>query len=267
MMNQLVTIDPTRFASVTAGSAASDVSARYTFIPTVRVLDVFRDLGWFPVNIQEKAVRLESRRGFQKHVVRLRHSDFNAVQNVGGLIPEILLLNSHDRSTVFQIMAGIFRLVCANGLIISDSMFATHRVKHIGYSDDKIAVAIADAQESIPRIMGRVGEFQEIELTPNEQGVFARAASALRWDDGKGPDETTLLRVDRADDRDPSLWNIYNRIQEKMIDGKRSARRGQTIRKIKGVDSNVRLNRALWTLTEQMALLKSGEPSAVPSVN
>ena len=32
----------------------------------------------------------------------------------------------------FSISAGIFRFVCANGLVISDNVFEAYKIKHLG---------------------------------------------------------------------------------------------------------------------------------------
>ena len=59
----------------------------------------------------------------------------------------------------------------------------------------------------------------------------------------------------------PDLWTTFNRVQENMIKGGvpgRSARgRRMTTRGVAGVNENVKLNRALWTLADEFAKLKS----------
>ena len=72
-------------------------------------------------------------------------------------------------------------------------------------------------------------------------------------------------RPRRREDVDRSLWTTFNVIQENVVRGglqgrKRNAegriRRAQT-RAINGIDQNVTLNRALWTLAEGMQRLKA----------
>lgn len=61
------------------------------------------------------------------------------------------------------------------------------------------------------------------------------------------------------------MWRTLNRIQENTIRGGQSyrtvdannARRRGTTREVKGIDGNVNLNRALWTLAEEMQKLKA----------
>ncbi len=75
-----------------------------------------------------------------------------------------------------------------------------------------------------------------------------------------------VIEPRRREDTDLSLWTTFNVIQENVVRGglqgrKRNAegriRRSQT-RAINGIDQNVTLNRALWTLAEGMQRLKVG---------
>src|SRR6516165_3070691 len=77
------------------------------------------------------------------------------------------------------------------------------------------------------------------------------------------PDQ--LLNARRAGDSNPDLWTVFNRVQENVIrggldnfgyDANNRYRRGHT-RQVKGLDQSTALNRALWTLGEEMAKLKT----------
>jgi len=61
--------------SIFAERPIEDVSDRYTFIPTISVVDVFRDNGWYPVEVKESRVRIDDKKGYQKHLIRFRHLD------------------------------------------------------------------------------------------------------------------------------------------------------------------------------------------------
>ena len=63
-----------RAPSIFATGPMSGVSARYTFVPTARIVSGLRELDWVPVDVEEQRIRLETRRGFQKHLLRFRHS-------------------------------------------------------------------------------------------------------------------------------------------------------------------------------------------------
>ena len=78
-----------------------------------------------------------------------------------------------------------------------------------------------------------------------------------------------LLEAHRYQDNGKDLWTTFNVTQENVLKGGlrgvqlnpetgRRIRRVST-REVKGIDSDVRLNRALWTLGEHMAELKAKE--------
>ena len=105
---------------------------------------------------------------------------------------------------------------------------------------------------------------QSIALDTGESEVFARAALSLKYDDPDKPapiTETQILMPRRVDDRRPDLWSVFNRTQENLIKGGLSGRtangRRQSTRPVQGIDTNLRLNRALWLLADGMRQLKA----------
>jgi Domain of unknown function (DUF932) len=112
-----------RFApSIFAGAAHSRTSHRYSFLPTSAILESMAEEGWLPVAVQEQVVRDESRQGFQKHMVRFAHRD--DLQKCSGERAEIVVINSHDRSSGYQIHAAIFRFVCCKGRTQETEIYA-----------------------------------------------------------------------------------------------------------------------------------------------
>jgi outer membrane receptor protein involved in Fe transport len=56
---------------------------------------------------------------------------------------------------------------------------------------------------------------QQIQLRPEAQEIFTRAALQLRWDDGEAPvDARQLNQARRNDDRGADLWRTFNRTQD-----------------------------------------------------
>ncbi len=83
------------------------VSQRYTFVPTVRILDELREQDWVPVAVEEQRIRNEARRGFQKHLIRLRRRE--QMETLDEWNVELVLVNSHDAGCAYQLHAGIYR--------------------------------------------------------------------------------------------------------------------------------------------------------------
>ncbi|MGF6438643.1 hypothetical protein ABIC80_004336 [Kosakonia sp. 1610] len=70
-------------------------SERYTYIPTITLLDKLREEGFEPYYAGQSRVRDPERRDFTKHMIRLRRGNNGS----GSEVPEIVLLNSHDGSS------------------------------------------------------------------------------------------------------------------------------------------------------------------------
>lgn len=251
-------IDITRYGTIDQDRAHSKTSARYSFISTKQVLDVFAEHGFFPAKIQESRTRKEENHGFQKHIVRLRKDDVK----VGDEYPEILLVNSHLGSAAFELSLGIFRLICSNGLATNISSYGSYKIRHTGYTDDLVSDAIRGIESGIPRLVNSVEQFKAIELTQSEQIAYAESAIEASFDGDKWDvDPRSLLSVRRYDDRKTDLWTTFNRVQENVIKGgiravSQETNRYRRTRGVNSVDNNLKLNRDLWTLTEKMAELK-----------
>ena len=156
------------------------VSDRYTFLPTAQIITRMREAGWAPVQADEQRVRLENRQGFQKHLIRFQRRDLIAVKDE--YAAEICLLNSHDRSSAYQLHAGLFRFICANGLMIADGQFQRVSIRHSGFSPEEVIEASANALAQLPQITARVDAFKNRLLTTPEADAFAQRALLLRYD-------------------------------------------------------------------------------------
>ena len=98
--------------SIFADAPHESRSQRYAYIPTAAVLTELRKEGFQPFMVTQTRVRDEGKREHTKHMLRLRH----ASQIHGAEANEIVLLNSHDGTSSYQMLAGMFRFVCSNGL-------------------------------------------------------------------------------------------------------------------------------------------------------
>jgi len=248
------------FDTINQTTPHSNTSGQYAFIPTVRVADILKRHDWFPVMASEARTKTEEMKGYQKHLLRFRHKTFSDVSDASDCLAEIVLTNSHNAKASFQIMAGIFRLVCSNGLIVSDSTFTTHRITHRGYREDDVENAIDDVVNTIPLISANITEMRQITLDEKEKEVYAASAIMLRWDDESLksiPEPCDLLEVRRSADNRNDLFTTFNVVQENMMKGMQLSFRKRKIRGISSIDKNITLNKALWTLTEKMKELKN----------
>jgi hypothetical protein len=235
------------------------VSNRYAFVPTARILSGLRELDWVPVDVEEQRIRLETRRGFQKHLVRLRLAE--QMETLDEWNVELVLVNSHDAGCAYQLHAGLFRRICSNGLVCSQGSFETIRFRHTGLEPDEVVQASLRLIEFMPRIGEVVQKFQNRALDARESLGFAQQALLLRYPSvAEAPiDPETLLKARRPEDEGTDLWRVLNRTSENLLRGGISDfhrdRRGRlrSVRAIRGIDSKVTLNKDLWGLAEQMA--------------
>jgi Domain of unknown function (DUF932) len=254
--------------SIFASQPVADVSARYSFLPTASILEGMRGHGWLPVRAEEQRVRTQTRQGFQKHLIRFaRVENLNWAKNE--VRPEIVLLNSHDKSSAYQLHCGLLRLVCLNGMVVADATFQRISIKHLGFSPDSVIQASFEVLDAVPQIMDKVKLFQDRVLTDAERLALATGAAAHRWEDlDKAPvNPSLLLNPRRYGDGAKDLWATLNTIQENITKGgQRDYSRRRTngdrmpkSRAIKGIDEDLRLNKALWHMAE---VLRKGELQA-----
>lgn len=253
--DQLYQIAPSIFAT----EAHSSRSDKFVPVPTIEVLRALEKEGFVPFSAKQGRTRDASRREFTKHMIRLRHVDGQKVIN--GSTAEVILKNGNDGTCAYNLMAGLFRFVCFNGLIVADGEVEKVRVGHIGrkVADDVIEGTFRVIGES-ELALERANEWSQLRLPAPVQEAYADAAKVLRFDEGQTVPETReVLRVRRSADSGNSLFEVYNRVQENLVKGGLSYRgannRRMSTREISGIDQDVKLNQALWTLTEKMAEL------------
>ncbi|MDT3569910.1 DUF932 domain-containing protein [Cronobacter sakazakii] len=232
-------------------------SDRYTYIPTITLLDNLKREGFLPFFACQTRVRDLSKREHTKHMLRLRREG----QITGKQVPEIILLNSHDGSSSYQMLPGIFRSVCQNGLICGES-FGEVRVPHKGDVVEKVIEGAYEVLGIFDRVDERREEMQALMLPPSAQQAMAKAALTYRFGEEFQPvTETQLLAPRRWEDQNNDLWTTYQRIQENLIKGGLSGRTAQgkssRTRAVAGINGDVKLNRALWVMAENMLHLCS----------
>lgn len=207
----------------------------------------------------QSRVRREDRREYTKHMLRLRH----ASQVNGAEANEIILLNSHDGTSSYQMLSGMFRFVCQNGLVCGDT-FADVRIPHKGNVTEHVIEGAYEVLHGFERIEHSRDAMRAITLEDGESEVFARSALALKYD-GPGKalpiTEGQLLVPRRFYDKHSDLWSVFNRVQENLVKGGLASRsangRQQQTRPVQGIDQSVRLNRALWLLADGLRQLKA----------
>jgi len=232
-------------------------SARYKYIPTITLLDNLKNEGFQPFFACQTRVRNPDKREHTKHMLHLRREG----QITGKQVPEIILLNSHDGSSSYQMLPGLFRSICQNGLICGES-FGEVRAPHKGNVVEKVIEGAYEVLSIFDRMEEKRDAMESLLLPPPAMQALAQAALTWLFGEEHQPvTESQILSPRRWQDESNDLWTTYQRIQENLIKGGLSGRTdkcGRTdTRAVKGIDRDVKLNRALWVMAENMLQLAS----------
>ena len=236
------------------------VSEKYLHVNTETVMDDLAKLGWLPVTASQR--RTKPRKDGSptirsKHMVSFQNPDLMIKgKNGDDAFPRIIVTNSHDGLCSFQFRIGIYRLVCSNGLVVADEEFSAFSIKHKGYTFEELKAVVAQAVADLPNKVEVLNKMQVRMLTADEQRQLAIDAMALRATnpDAKYTDASIedVLAATRKEDEGDSLWLVFNRIQESIINGGYSAAlRGSKVRKVKKIKSferDLQVNQDLFKL-------------------
>lgn len=247
--------------SVFAREAHDSRSERYVYVPTIEIVEGLRREGWFPFFAVQAVPRDGNRHGHAKHMLRLRRDDGIGKPEAA----EVIIVNSHDGTSAYQMFAGMLRFVCTNSMIAGER-FEEVRVPHKGGIQDQIIEGVYTVAQDFPRLIDATETMKDTRLSRDEQQVLAEASLVARYGEDESPVRPDqIIAPRRREDVGQNLWQTFNVIQENLIrgglDGRRQTADGRIrrslTRPINGIDQNVGLNRALWTLAEGMQRLKT----------
>ncbi len=250
---------PSIFAEGKHGSR----SERYTYIPTIDVLRGLRKEGFEPFMVAQSKSRIEGKTEFTKHMIRMRHAGQVTARPEAN---EIILINSHDGASSYQMLAGAFRFVCCNGLVVG-TVANDIRIPHKGNIQGEVIEGAFRVLEDFEAVDASIDGMKALELKPDEERAMATAALALRYGErteDQPPAPITaeqLIEARRPEDLGHSLWTTFQRVQENTLRGGQPGRtvQGRRLhtRAVGSIDRSVTLNRALWVLAEEMRKLKA----------
>lgn len=255
--------------SVFAVTAHESRSARFQPIPTIEILRALTKEGFVPVGAKQSRTRIEGKVEFTKHLIRMRRMDEAKSYAVGDNICEILLKNANDGTSAYELMAGLFRIRCLNSLVAQVGTLEVIKVRHSGDVAGKVIEGTYSVLNEADKVLAAPQDWSGIHLTTDEQTIFADAAHLLRFGDADGNINTPikseqLLIPRRYEDKANDLWTTFNMIQENSLKGglrgvtRDGAGRPHRVksRSVNGIDQDIKLNKALWTLSQKMVELK-----------
>ena len=93
--------------SIFAEGKHASRSERYTYIPTIDVLRGLHREGFESFLVAQGRSRIEGKSAYTKHMIRMRHAGQVSTKPEAN---EIILINSHDGASSYQMLSGMFRL-------------------------------------------------------------------------------------------------------------------------------------------------------------
>jgi hypothetical protein len=243
------------------GDPAKTRVGRFRAVPTATAIQALADAGYTTVQAQGMRSRSRVANPYGKHLIRMRH---NGVDTVGDSVPEVVLLNANDGSSSLRLLAGLYRLVCANGLIVATAQIAAITIRHS--SPRLVAESVRDAAADIAARTALIGPtvaaWQALPMPIVDQEKFAREAMTLRGIPSDSPIRPyQVIGARRTEDLAENLWTVFNRVQENLSrpgiaatrvreDG---SRRRISLRALRNVPQTVNFNTKLWELADRYA--------------
>ena len=233
--------------------AAAHMSEQFAYVPTFTILEALLAQGFQCHEVAQSRPYKRDREPYMKHMLRMRFPS-EGVPTIGGLAPELVLVNAHNGTSNYYLFGGIYRFICANGMVVGDT-FASMKVRHSGGELTKHRVlegSYTIVNEQLPAVLGQVKSMQQRVLTLPERTELAGQALALRYPNTVPSFAANdLLRPRRTQDEADDLWTVFNVVQENVTQGGSSGRsvlftQRTTMRAVERVDALVGLNRKLW---------------------
>ena len=234
-----------------AKSPASETSSRYRFISSQQIVDTLSDQGWEPRQAFYRKSRVVS-------PLHARHCIRFSNESIGGnaeSTPEIVVYNSHDGKSAAQMISGIFRMICSNGMTIMDEEYERFIIPHRGYKagqkyiDHAIDVLSVQAERSF----GMIDKWKKKPLNETIRNCFYRDAIQTRFPNSERGDEWVFDIAQRTSDRGHDLWSVFNRCQEYLEGGGFSVthsagKKPRLSRGITNIEATKKLNDDLWVI-------------------
>ncbi len=155
--------------SIFAREAHDSRSSRYVYVPTIDIVEGLRREGWLPFFAVQSVPRDGSRHGHAKHMLRLRRDDGIGKSEAA----EVIIVNSHDGTSAYQMFAGMLRFVCTNSMIAGDR-FEEVRVPHKGNIQHDIIEGVYTVAEDFPRLIDASEAMKEIQLSDDERRLLGK---------------------------------------------------------------------------------------------
>lgn len=232
---------------------------------TIDVINDFRDNGFVVTSADQPRSTKKvdpDHKLYNKHSVVLTDSKYLSTDCKRSEIPQILLTNAHDGTSSFKLLGGFYRFICANGMVIGEDIHSIKLRHEFGVIfRQKIKDAIPEITSRLEEKVALVDQWKSIELPERDQIKLAESCTLIRFDGDKdklkafkGKD---LVLPQRPEDAANDLWTVFNRIQERIInggvEGVGANNQPLKMRAITSGERKIALNRAIWNEAAKLA--------------
>ena len=152
-------------------------------------------------------------------------------------------------------------MICENGLVIADTEFEDVKMRHMGYTFEDLQSMIKEMVEKLPLTVESMNKMKSVELEGEQVLELAKSLLDIRVE---GTDNTfndvavkNVLESQRNEDRGNGLWEVFNRVQENIINGNfyyntKSGKQRQA-RIVKNFKQDLDLNRKMFSKALEFA--------------
>jgi hypothetical protein len=231
-------------------SASPKMSNKYSFVPTIEIMEQFINEGWNLSSVKQNGKGI-----YGAHELKFRNGELPAV---GDTLFEAIIRNSHNGLTTLTVSAGLHRLCCSNGLTVPTSTAEQFKVRHMGFDSDEVKRLTESFAKKLPIIQNSVHGMMDRMMTEGEKIEFAKGASIIKWGMGTVPfvNYEELITPQRNGDNGDDLWTVFNIVQEKFVKGGFEYR-GETgkrteLKGLKNIMAVNKINTKLWELAETL---------------
>lgn len=250
-------------------------SDRYGMMSTLEAFGIIQDYGWNPVTARQVQPRKAHSALYGKHLIAFQHDNYADAEEGK---PTILLYNSHDGTSSFRFMVGFYRFVCSNGIIAGSGF--DYRLRHSKANANTFAGMLEETISRVPIMLDRIAAMQATPVDTDQVVYFSEKSLDTRWESyynavakkDKAPLRGSywtynlandIVKPKRIADVDDTAWNVFNRVQECIVQGKTSVlsytdkRPEGYFRKARGITSvaaTVSVNQKIWDLAQDILM-------------
>jgi hypothetical protein len=239
-----------------------NMSDSYQFMSSFKIAEtMINKFNMGLVSVSQQFSRSRDPRG-QEHFMRFRLPETMNLRTVGDSAPELVIMNSHNGRSTLRAYAGIFRMVCENGMVVADRTFGKINLRHFGLDNNYEAFSkvLDGVAANFSRMDLRMQTLDQLMMTAGQQQGLARAMMKARgvpnWVE---PEMVLKARRDIELPNDAgqrSAWKTYNVLQESLAESRdvafeRAGARARSLRPLTGARAEVLVNERLWQAMEE----------------